>query len=335
MRNTSLLLVLLAALGGCGGADEKLLGSLEWDRVGLPAEASEIILAWKVAEGDVVESGQLLIELDPRRQDARIAQAQGEVDQAVARLAELSNGARAETIDAAQATLARNRAEQRDAERNFQRIATLFQRGQVAVVEQDRSRTARDQANAATRSAEAQLRELTNGTRPEQLEQASAALQSARANLAHLQVSRDHLSLRAPRAGRIDSLPFKVGDQPPAGAELVSLLVGEAPYARIFIPASVRAQIRIGDAMRVHVEGVEQPFTARVRSVHSEASFTPYYALTGDDASRLMYRAELLIDDAAARQLPAGLPLRAERIASDNPRDSAQPEDRQVNREQP
>lgn len=335
MRTAPILLVLLVALGGCSGTDEELLGSLEWDRVGLPAEASETILAWNVAEGDVVEPGQLLLELDPRRQDARIAQAQGEVDQAVARLAELSNGARAETIDAAQATLARNRAEQRDAERNFQRIAALYQRGQVAIAEQDRSRAARDQANAATRNAEAQLRELTNGTRPEQLEQAAAALQSARANLAHLQVSRDHLSLRAPRAGRVDSLPFKVGDQPPAGAELVSLLVGEAPYARIFIPASVRAQIRIGDAMRVHVEGVDEPFTARVRSVHSEASFTPYYALTGDDASRLMYRAELIIEDQAARQLPAGLPLHAERIARDNERDSTPTQDRQVSHEQP
>lgn len=45
----------------------------------------------------------------------------------------------------------------------------------VAVAELDRARAARDQAGAATRSAEAQLRELTNGTRPEQLEQAAAA----------------------------------------------------------------------------------------------------------------------------------------------------------------
>ena len=52
---------------------------------------------------------------------------------------------------------------------------------------------------------------------------------------------------------------------------------------------------------------------ARVRSIRSEAAFTPYYALTGDDASRLMYRAELVLQGEAARQLPAGLPLSAER----------------------
>lgn len=313
MRRLLLSALLLVALTGCADADKPLLGTLEWDRVSLPAEASEVLLRITVAEGERVEAGQLLLELDPRRQDARIAQARAEVEQAAAHLAELSNGARSETIDAARADLARNRAELTDAERSFSRIAELYQRKQVAIAELDRARAARDQASAATRSAEAQLRELTNGTRPEQLEQAAAALEAARGNLAQLQVGREHLSLRAPRSGLVDALPFKVGDQPPAGAELVSLLVGEQPYARVFIPASIRAQVSVGDVMRVFVEGVEQPFQARVRSIRSEAAFTPYYALTGDDASRLMYRAELVLQGEAARQLPAGLPLRAER----------------------
>lgn len=313
MRRLLLSALLLVALTGCADADKPLLGTLEWDRVSLPAEASEVLLRIAVAEGERVEAGQLLLELDPRRQDARIAQARAEVEQAAAHLAELSNGARSETIDAARADLARNRAELTDAERSFSRIAELYQRKQVAIAELDRARAARDQASAATRSAEAQLRELTNGTRPEQLEQAAAALEAARGNLAQLQVGREHLSLRAPRSGLVDALPFKVGDQPPTGAELVSLLVGEQPYARVFIPASIRAQVSVGDVMRVFVEGVEQPFQARVRSIRSEAAFTPYYALTGDDASRLMYRAELVLQGEAARQLPAGLPLRAER----------------------
>lgn len=314
MHRMLLSCLLLAGLAGCEPTGEQLLGTLEWDRVSLPAEASEKVLSWKVAEGDRVETGQPLLELDPRRQDARIAQARGEVDQAAARLAELSNGARGETIDAARADLARNRAELTDAERSFSRIAELYQRKQVAIAELDRARAARDQASAATRSAEAQLRELTNGTRPEQLEQAAAALDAARGNLNLLEVGREHLSLRAPRAGLVDAMPFRVGDQPPAGAELVSLLVGERPYARVFIPASIRAQVSVGDAMQVFVEGIEPPFPAKVRSIRSEAAFTPYYALTGDDASRLMYRAELVLEGEAARKLPAGLPLHAERV---------------------
>jgi HlyD family secretion protein len=307
-------LILLALLGGCEPAgDEALLGTLEWDRIGIPAEASETILSWQVAEGDRVEAGQLLLELDPRRQDARIAQARSEVAQAEARLSELSNGARLETIEAAQAVLARNRAELTEAQRNFQRFATLYQHRQVAIAELDRARARRDQARAATRTAAAQLRELTHGTRPEQLQQAAASLEAVRANLARLQVDREHLNVRAPRAGRVDALPFKPGDQPPFGAELVSLLVGDAPYARVYIPASQRTRFELGDTLRVTVQGVAQPFTATLSSIRREASFTPYFALSGDDASRLMYRAELRLQGEGARRLPAGLPLSAER----------------------
>jgi HlyD family secretion protein len=46
-----------------------------------------------------------------------------------------------------------------------------------------------------------------------------------------------------------------------------------------------------------------------LRSIRSEPSFTPYYALAGDDASRLVYAAELLLDSGA--DLPAGLPVTA------------------------
>jgi HlyD family secretion protein len=59
----------------------------------------------------------------------------------------------------------------------------------------------------------------------------------------------------------------------------------------------------------VHVEGLPKPFAATLRSISSEPSFTPYYALAGDDASRLVYRAELVLDGGA--DLPAGLPLTA------------------------
>ncbi|WP_137819389.1 HlyD family secretion protein [Pseudomonas sp. 2FG] len=314
------LWLLLIAVSGCEReGSPTLLGTLEWDRVSLPAEASETILAWHTVEGERVQAGQLLLELDPRRQDARIAQAQGEVAQAQARLRELSNGPRPEAREAVAALLLGRRASQTVAEQDFDRSEKLYQRGLLAIAELDKARANRDQARAQQANVAALLRELRSGSRVEQLEQAAAALAAAQGNLAQLQVGRQHLSLRAPRAGRVDSLPFKPGDQPPQGATLVSLLVGEAPYARVFVPASQRSALHIGESLRVRVEGSAEPFAARVRSISSEASFTPYFALTGDDASRLVYRAELLLEGEAARQLPAGLPLSAERIVDERP----------------
>ena len=79
----------------------------------------------------------------------------------------------------------------------------------------------------------------------------------------------------------------------------------------MFIPELRRASVNPGDRYRVRVDGIEEAFPAVVRSVRSEPAFTPYYALTGDDANRLSYQAELVLQGEAARRLPAGLPCQA------------------------
>jgi HlyD family secretion protein len=205
--------------------------------------------------------------------------------------------------------VARTHAARTDAETEYARAAELRKRELVAQSVVDQALAARNQRRAETDSAEAALRELTAGTRPEQVEQAAAAVDAARATLATLELTRARLTVRAPRAGRVDALPFRAGDQPPVGAVLVSLLVGDAPYARVFVPAPRRATLAPGAEFDVHVEGVATPFGATLRSISSEPSFTPYYALSGDDASRLVYRAELVLDGGA--ELPAGLPVTA------------------------
>jgi HlyD family secretion protein len=307
-----LALFVFASFGLAGCTDPAaapLVGTLEWDRIAVTAELSEPVLRWAVAEGDRIEAGAVVLELDARRQDARIAEAESQLAMSEARLAELTRGARIETIDAARANLARARAAQTDAETEYARVAELRKRELVAQSAVDQALAARNQRRAETQAAEAQLRELTQGTRPEQIEQAAAAVAAARASLDTLKLTRERLTVRAPRAGRVDALPFRAGDQPPVGAELVSMLVGDAPYARVFVPAPQRAELRVGARFEVQVEGITAPFSATLRSIRSEPSFTPYYALAGNDASRLVYRAELLLEGGA--ELPAGLPLTA------------------------
>ena len=120
--------------------------------------------------------------------------------------------------------------------------------------------------------------------------------------------------MTAPRAGRVDSLPYRLGDQAPVGAPLAILLVGDAPYARVYVPEPMRANVKIGDRATVHVDGREEAYPARVRAIRSEPVFTPYYALSGKDASRLSYLAEVVLDGKV--ELPAGLPARVEFVAA-------------------
>ena len=310
-----LLLPLL--LCACQHKDEGLLGTLEWDRIAVPAEVSEPITQILVKEGDRVEADQLILRLDARRTQAQVDAAQADAMRLSAALDELRHGARLETIDASRAALARAETTASNARTTRDRAAEMRRKALNSQADLDAAETALRQGNADANAARANLAELLHGTRAEDLAQGQAALAQAQASLAQLQVTLTHLDVHAPRAGRVDALPFKLDDRPPLGASVVSFLVGDAPYARVFVPETQRAATQQGARFQVHVDGVVQPFMATLARIRSEAGFTPYYALSGDDASRLTYRAELVLEGEEARKLPAGIPCQATRLAGD------------------
>jgi len=313
MRMTILVAGALMMLSACSrySGPPALLGTLEWDRIAVPAEVSEPITQILVKEGDQVEPQQLLLTLDAQRVQAQVDAARADAQRLSAALDELRHGARAETIDAARAALARMQSTAANAKITRDRAADLRRKGLNSQADLDNAETVLRQANADGAAARANLDVLLNGTRAEDLAQGEAALAQAQANLVQLNVTLQRLEVHAPRAGRVDALPFKLGDRPPLGAGVVSLLVGDAPYARVFVPEPLRASVQPGARFSVHVDGVAQPFNATLARIRSEASFTPYYALNGDDASRLTYRAELVLEGSEARKLPAGIPCQA------------------------
>lgn len=307
-----MLLLLLPVFGACQSESPQALGTLEYDRITLPAPASERIVAIHVREGERVRAGQLVAQLESDRAQAAVEAAQAEAERLHAVLAELEAGPRREAIAQARAQLAAAQAQARDAQAYYARVRPLGERRLVASAEVDRARAAADSAQAQVRAAQQALLELERGTRAERIAQGRAAVAAARAQARAQQTTRTKLEVVAPRAGVVDSLPYEAGDQPPTGAPLAVLLVGEAPYARIYVPEPIRAQVRVGQAVRVFVDGRDGALAGRVRMIRSEPVFTPYYALIGQDAARLSWLAEVALTDRAAAGLPAGLPVRVE-----------------------
>ncbi|MEO8309196.1 MAG: HlyD family efflux transporter periplasmic adaptor subunit [Pseudomonadota bacterium] len=308
MRRPAFIALLLLSLAGCAREQPRALGTLEWDRITLPSPAAERITAINVREGQRVKSGETLVQLEITHTQSQLAALQASARQGKAALSELKAGPRKEDIAQARASLAAAQAQATDASGYYERVKTLGGQNLVSAVEIDRARAAAQSAQAQVRAAQQALLERERGTRSEQIAQGEAALQAASAQAATQQVTLDRLSLVAPRDAQVDSIPYRLGDQAPVGAPLVVLLAGEAPYARVYVPASLRAQARVGDAARVHVQGSDKIWAGKVRMIRSEPTFTPYYALTGQDAERLSYLAEVQLE-ADASALPAGLPL--------------------------
>ena len=304
---------LLAAslLAACADDTPQALGTLEYDRITLPAPAAERIVAIEVHEGDVVTEGQTVLRLEAARlgPQAEAAGAQAQAQQA--RLDELQTGAREEQVAQARASVAAALAQSREAESQRARFAALGKRQLVARADVDRTRAAAESAAAQVRQAQAALAELEHGTRAEQVAAGEANARAAQAQAQVQQVSLAKLTVTAPRAGRVDSLPYKLGDQAPVGAPLAILLVGASPHARIYVPEPLRVGVKPGDAVRVFVDGRKGSLAGTVRTIRTEPVFTPYYALIGKDAARLSYLAEIELG-ADAAGLPAGVAVRVE-----------------------
>jgi len=310
----SLAILVLPALlaAGCAKDTPQALGTLEYDRIAVPAPVAERIVGVQVREGERVAAGQALMQLEPTRIAAGTEAARAEAQRQSAALEELQAGPRSEQIAQARSQLAAARASAQELQRRYDRLRPLGARQLVAAADVDQARAAAQEAGAQVRAAQAALAELEHGTRAERIAQGESAVRASQAQVEVQQATLDKLSVQAPRAGIVDSLPYKLGDQAPVGAPLAILLVGDAPHARVYVPEPIRADVAVGTAARVYVDGRDAPLPGKVRMIRSEPGFTPYYALTGEDAARLSYLAEIALSPEDAGKLPAGLPVRVE-----------------------
>lgn len=289
--------------------DGVALGTLERDRIEIQAESWEVLDEVTVMEGDTVAAGAVIARQDAARIQIGLDGAEAAVLGARRRLDELVRGPRAEDIEEGQARLRGATSQLEADEREYDRVRDLVRRALLSDSELDRALARRDVSRAARDEAESRLEALLEGTTIEELDQTRAALAEAEAAVADLRLTRERLTIRATRDGLIDSLPFEVGERPPAGATVAVLLADSAPHARVYVPAAIRPNVAAGTPVDVTVDGVETVFEGRVRTVSAEAAFTPYFALTERDRGRLSYLAEIVLSDPAAKQLPTGLPV--------------------------
>jgi HlyD family secretion protein len=265
-------IALVAGLAACSGQTAlPLIGTLERDRMELVAEAQEPIVQIAVHEGDRVKAGELVLQLDPSEVAAQVAQAQSARDQAAAKL------------PGADASFTR-------AQKDFDRIQALVKTQTETASKLDQARDSLDNARAARNMAE-------------------AALAQTQAALDQVKITLDRLSVRAPRDATVDSLPYHLGERPPARAVVAVLLDTENAYVQVYIPEPLRARAQAGLQATLKFDGVDKSYAGTLRFVSQDASFTPYYSQTERDRSRLAYLAKVYLQPGDAVQFPSGAPV--------------------------
>ena len=302
------LILISLVITACSDSNEGVaLGTLERERVIHPATTNEILIDLPVSAGQLVEKGQVIAKFDAELQQAIVAKAQAQLAQATAFLEKTLNGARPEEVAAASAKVAAANAAYTQSEANFRRAKTLVKDKLASQETLDSATAARDETFANLESAKQNLNELTNGSRVEDINSAKAQVQAAEAELKVQQKYLSDLTIKAMRAGRVDNLPWHVGERVTKGSPVVIIQANSAPYARVYIPEPYRAKLNQGMTLTVRVDGIDKNIQGELTWIATEPAFTPFYALNQEERARLMYLAEVTLPT-SENNLPTGVP---------------------------
>ncbi len=313
---TAFALLALPALllAGCSpGKDGKPIhasGHVEATEVRLAAKVGGRLVELPFHEGDAVKAGQTVARLDTTDAGLELARAVADRDRADAQLRLLLAGSRQEDVRQAREDLARAEADLESAQTDLTRLEGLTARGTATVKAADDARTRRDMAARSAAARKAVLDKLVAGARREEIDAARAQKAAADASVAIIRQRIADATVASPSDGVITERATEPGEVLPAGALLYVLTDVGHPWLNVFVDEPALARIRLGDAVRVRVDGRKEDFTGKVTYVSQVAEFTPKNVQTPEERAKLVFKVKVGLENAQGVFKP-GMPADA------------------------
>jgi HlyD family secretion protein len=296
-----------ACTNASAGQARSLQGVVELDTVSLAFEVPGRIEKVEVDDGDRLQGKVVLAALDetmarPER-EARAA----ELAAAKAQLALLEAGSRSEDIRGVQAEIASITAQEQVLERQRQRQVTLSQQGAAPASRLDEF-DAQASAFAGRKSVlNEKLKGLRSGARRQEIDAARAQVDALAAVLLAADARLSRFVLTHEGTADVLDVHVKAGEVVSAGAPAFTLADLDHPYVDVFVPESEISAVKMGQAMWVRVDALEQPLRGQVERIGHQTEFTPRYIFSEKERANLVVRVRVRVNDPQHR-LRAGVP---------------------------
>jgi HlyD family secretion protein len=323
MRSRVVLLIVgLAALAGAGWwwwheqAERNQVairgsGMIEVTQVDVAFEVPGRMIERFADEGALLDKGEPVARLDDREYRLQVERAQAAKAAADARYRMLLKGARAQEVDQALAALDAAESDLKLQQIEQQRMARLAGTGVASQGELDRANALLASAHATRERAKAQLEQLREGFRTEEVEQARAQLQQVSKELEIAELNLARCQLFAPAAGRVLSKSREPGEMVQPGTPVVTLGDLSRPWVNLYVGERDLGKVHLGMKANVVVDSFpSDPFPGKVTFISERAEFTPKNIQTPDERVKLVYRVKIEVEP-RDQALKPGMPADA------------------------
>ena len=211
-----------------------------------------------VGDNQRVEAGQILVRLDDSDQKAQLAQAEANLQAAVAAVGHVDAQADQEqaTIAARAAAVSQAHAQAGLAQAEVDRYGKLAQQGWVSQQRIQTERATAATAAASVQQAQAALvaEQRTAGVLGSTRQQSVAAVEQARAVVDQARIALERTVIRAPVAGVVGARSVRAGQFVTPGAQLLSIV----PLSHTYIVANFKetqlAKVRLGQTVEISAD---------------------------------------------------------------------------------
>ncbi|MDZ4287327.1 MAG: HlyD family efflux transporter periplasmic adaptor subunit [Prosthecobacter sp.] len=297
-------------LGACDHKESSLLqGYIEGEYVYVAAPLAGALETLSVERGAQVKAGDSLFQLENGLEKAALSEAERRVTQARANLEDAKKGRRPSEIAALAAQRQQAQSALELSEREFQRQEKLATTGATSVENVDRARSTADQNRAHIAQIEADLATAKLGAREDQIAAAEAAIRMADAAQEQAAWSLLQKNQHATQAGQVFDTMYRPGEWVAAGRPVVAILPPQNIKVRFFVPQARLAALKQGDAVSIHVDGVDSPFKGTISFVSPQAEYTPPVIYSNDNRAKLVFMIEAVFPPEVAARLHPGQPV--------------------------
>lgn len=292
-------------------------GRIEAVEIDISTKAPGRIRQILVAEGDFVQAGQVLAQMDTEQLEAQRRQALAQWRRAIIGVDTARSiivQRKAEKV-AAEAVVAQRQAQLDVATRKLTRSEQLIKTNTVSQQVLDDDRATANGTRSTVGAAQAQLAaaDAAISAANAQVVDAEAAVEAAHAVIESITADINDSTLKSPRDGRVQYRVAQPGEVLSAGGRVLNLVDLGDVYMTFFLPTAQAGRIAIGADVRLVLDAAPQyVIPAKVTFVADVAQFTPKTVETEEERQKLMFRIKAGIPQTLLRkyikQVKTGLP---------------------------